>query len=357
MGTNPSCTNNELNQKFFDGLFQWDPADDQLNRLLSFVLGNEHTDLSFEKTIEELRSLPAVLLRAKALEMLLRLNLIPSELSIFSPFAKDIVAKIAGYEYFSDLEEALEPPFSFPFTQDLSILGSLEEYFGVKSISQLVTGYEHKGLTVLVGETARKMERIVENEVANFPLDNQQIVILKANKREFPALKDSAKELNTVSIDQLNTSDSPNVLSLVALTKQELSVLDVENFNSSCVIISTTVSSAFGSRLSKVVDSLVSQDINVVLLTTEFDHALFTKAGHLVVFDVEDANNLRKIGVDSNDHRNFIRSEEGVKIRYTVLGGKGGPQMQIYPWIVNVKKQHKTVFGRMFSRILTGKTE
>lgn len=358
MGTSQSYIEGDLNHTLFSGLFQWNPPEDQLSRLVLYALGEEVKDESIEQRIQKLRSLPAVMLRAKAMEMMLRLNLIAGDLTVFSPFARDIVAKIAGYEYFSELEAAMKPPFGFPFTQDTKILAALEEYFGVKPVSQLVTGYGHTGFTLLVGDDLRKMERIVENELSNFPLDDLHVSLFRTSFREFPELMETARSATDMSFtDFQHKLSAPLELALVNISRGDAHELGSSNHVGTCVILSESVVEALGPQLPMVILDLASKGIHVVALSTSPETRLLTSADHVIVFGTQDGELLKAVGINLFDHRIFTEGEEGTKLRFTVVGGKGGPQMQIYPWIVNVEKPRRSLLKGIFNALSGNKAE
>jgi hypothetical protein len=209
----------------------------------------------------------------------------------------------------------------------------------MKSLSQLITRYRHIGLTQLVGSNKLSIERVIYSEIANFPLDDISIVVIRGEDENFCGdLSDGGVDFTSFpgfASEAVLPSEGAMVVSIDLSAGAQLTALygalKQNERGVSSFILSPVVSKSIAPQVRDDIENVFNSSIVCVDDLPQDDNIL--RAEYAVLFRGASSEYLDHYGFrDPDDYSFVVSAEEEGSIRFFIVKQDSEPQLQIYPW-------------------------
>jgi hypothetical protein len=302
--------------------------------LLRLLSSNQEDDY-FQKILES----PPVVKQSSYLQIVVRVQLLPIR---FEPLKKDAeltTAILIGYPTVEKYKAATAAPYLFPFSQKKELLDKAEEFTGMKSLSQLITGYRYRGIIQLAGDNILDIERVICSELSNFPPDDLSVVIIRSAGEGFC---DSlcAGGVCTLPINELGQGENVHTgfpllfdvdISSCSLLSQDIFDFLINNERSATSYILSPIVSRYLYAHLKNNHGVVRTSIVSISSEPSIDNLLYSE--YAVFFRGVPESFLLEYGFFNIDDYTvviYVEEEENIRFFLSKLGSE--PQLQIYPW-------------------------
>jgi hypothetical protein len=288
-----------------------------------------------------IKLMPPVAQQSKYLEITVKLPLLGSRYDSLKDNSGMIAAVLCGYSSIAEYEANTLAPYLFPFTNKTHLLDQAEAFTGMKSLSQIVTGYNYVGLTQLAGGDRSDIEKVIYSELSNFPLDGLSVSIVRAADEDFCNNLPEDVVCHICSLDNLlprssSVSIQTSVI-ILDIDSVELTNAMYQSFKTNAGISSYILSPSVSDHFQPLIDGDEAPYTSSVLVCleniTNKSRSFHEKAEYSILFKGAPDSLLAHCGfADVEDFSVVVDVEEDDNVRFFVAKINAEPQLQIYPW-------------------------
>ena len=312
--------------------------------ILAFTFGCDVDDVN--ENIDKYRKLSPMKQQLLFHQYDVNLSFAEQSISVYSDLSSQIFSAMAGFENPEKFLTSVEAPFSFPFTQKANILKNMENYYGHVPISQIMSGYLYKGISLLLGDDLYAMERLLFSELDNFPLDDLTVLILKDKTEEFVSFDDLSISVNRLS--ELNDNQlKKESLNIVNIDDNLSSIIEGKDSLSSIILTDAAFLSIEKKGLSEL---LLGSGVNLVIMSQSPSPDLYDMADYRFIFETTNVAIHQSAGIDESIYQSFFDVKEKGQIRFFLVNAENENFVQIYPWI-NSKAHQGSTFKTGLSQL------